>query len=102
MPMIMRSIQVKGLHSCLVPDDYDPNRLRFHVSEVEAGSRSHGAHAHAGIEAFIMIEGRGMVEVDGERRPIGPNEAVVVEGSLPHGIVNDGPGRMRYLVIIAP
>jgi mannose-6-phosphate isomerase-like protein (cupin superfamily) len=79
----------------------DQSKLRFHITEVEPGSRLHGAHTHAGVEVFYMLVGRSTVEVEDECYEIGPNEAIVVDASRPHGIFNSGDTRTRYLVIIA-
>ena len=94
-------MKVKGLAQCLVAETFDPQKLRFHITEVEAGSRSHPAHTHTGLEVFYMLEGRSTVEVEGEQYELGPNEAIVVDASRPHGIFNSGDTRMRYMVIIA-
>ena len=94
-------VQVKGLAKCLVAEGLDPQRLRLHITEVEAGSRSHAAHTHTGIEVFYMLEGHSTVEVEDEQYTLGPNEAIVVDASRPHGIFNAGSTRMRYLVIIS-
>jgi mannose-6-phosphate isomerase-like protein (cupin superfamily) len=95
-------ISAKGLSRFLVAASLDPQRLRLHVSEVEPGSRSHGAHTHAGVEAFYVLEGQATVEVGEESYPLGPNEALVLEASRPHGIFNSGAVRVRYIVMMAP
>jgi mannose-6-phosphate isomerase-like protein (cupin superfamily) len=92
--------QVKGLTKCLVAESLDPQKLRLHLTEVEAGTRSHPAHTHTGVEVFYMLEGHATVEVDDERYALGPNEAILLDASCPHGIANTGATRMRYLVII--
>jgi mannose-6-phosphate isomerase-like protein (cupin superfamily) len=99
--MKFNSLEVEGLTRCLVAETFDPHKLRFHITEVEAGSRSHPAHTHAGLEMFYVLEGRSTVEVEGEHYPLGPNEAIVVDASRPHGIFNSGDTRTRYMVIIA-
>jgi mannose-6-phosphate isomerase-like protein (cupin superfamily) len=93
-------VQAKGLSRCLVAASLDPKKLRFHITEVEVGNRSHAAHTHSGVEAFYMLEGHSTVEVEDERYPLGPNEAIVVDASRPHGIFNSGSTRIKYMVII--
>jgi len=100
--MKFSEIQAKGLAQCLVAASLDPRKLRIHISEVEAESRSHPAHTHAGVEAFYMLEGHATVEVEDERYTLGPNEALALDASRPHGIFNSGLTRVRYMVIIAP
>jgi mannose-6-phosphate isomerase-like protein (cupin superfamily) len=99
--MKFSQVQAKGLAQCLVAASLDPRKLRLHISEAEPGSRSHAAHTHTGVEVFYMLEGQATVEVEDELYPLGPNEAIVVDASQPHGIFNRGSARMRYLVIIA-
>ena len=98
--MKFNPMEVKGLTRCLVAESFDPHKLRFHITEVEAGSRSHPAHTHAGLEMFYVLEGHSTVEVEDERYQLGPNEAIVVDASRPHGIFNSSPARIRYMVII--
>jgi hypothetical protein len=65
--------EVKGLRRMLVAEGIDPQRLHVHLSEIGPGTRAHPAHAHEGVDA-----------------------------TREHGLVNTGPGRLRYLVITAP
>ncbi len=95
-------IPVKGIAKLLAMPGLVPDKLRMHISDVEPGSRSHAAHTHSGVEAFYVLEGQATVEVEGERFQLGPNEAIVVDASRPHGIFNSGAARTRYLVVIAP
>jgi uncharacterized cupin superfamily protein len=94
-------INAKGLSKCLVAASLDPQKLCMHISEVEPGSRSHGAHTHPGVEAFYVLEGQAAVEVEDELYTLSPNEALALDASRPHGIFNSGPATVRYLVIIA-
>ncbi len=91
----------KGLTRCLIAENLDPNKLRFHMSEIAPGTSAHPPHTHAGVEAFYVMEGSGSVEVEGESYPLIPNEAIVIDPTRPHGLVNTGSTRMRYLVMIA-
>ena len=93
-------INAKGLSRYLVAASLDPQKLRIHISEVEPGSRSHSAHTHTGVEAFYVLEGQATVEVDDELYTLGPNEALALDASRPHGIFNASSARTRYMVII--
>jgi len=99
MPFAAR--QTKGLARCLVETGLDPEKLRMHISEIEPGTRSHPPHTHDAVEAFYVLEGRGAVEVGGERYEIGANEAVILDASVEHGLSNAGDTPLRYIVIIA-
>jgi len=98
--MQFSTVSAKGLSKYRVAASLDPQKLRIHISEVEPGSRSHGAHTHTGIEVFYMLEGQATVEVEDELHMIGPNEALALDASRPHGIFNGSPARIRYMVII--
>jgi len=97
----VNALPAKGISRYLVAEGLDPEKVRVHISEVEAGSRSHAAHTHPGVEGFYMLEGRATVEVEEERIPLGPNEMIFVDATKPHGISNAGSTRMRYMVFIA-
>ncbi len=99
--MPFSEITAKGLSRYLVAASLDPQKLHLHVSEAEPGSRPHGAHTHAGVEAFYVLEGQVTVEIEDERYTLGPDEALALDASRPHGIFSSGPTRARYLVIIA-
>ena len=98
--MQFSTINAKGLSRYLVAASLDPQKLRIHISEVEPGSRSHDAHTHTGVEAFYVLEGQATVEVEEERYTLGPNEALALDASRPHGISNSSAAPIRYLVII--
>ena len=99
--MQFSTINAQGLSKYLVAASLDPHKLGIHITEVEPGSRSHGAHTHTGVEVFYVLEGQATVEVEEERYTLGPNEAIVLDASRPHGIFNGSSARIRYMVIIA-
>ena len=99
--MKLSDVQAQGLTKCLAAPGVIPDKLKIHITQVEPGSRSHGAHTHAGVEAFYMLEGSGTVEVEGEHYPLNQNGVIAIDASRPHGIFNSGATPMRYIVIIA-
>ena len=99
--MSFTELQKKGIGKFLIGDTVDPQKLSMHISEVEPGNRSHGAHTHTGLEAFYVFEGQATVEFDGKQYPLNANESMVIDASVPHGIFNSGTTRTKYLVVIA-
>ena len=99
--MNFTSLQMKGIAKFLVAENIDPSKLRFHISVIEPGTRSHPPHTHDGIEAFYVFEGNGAVEMEGETHTVETNEAILIDPSRPHGLVNIGSSPLRYLVILA-
>jgi quercetin dioxygenase-like cupin family protein len=98
--MKFSSQQMKGIAKFLVAENIDPQKLRFHISVIEPETRSHPPHTHTGIEAVCVFEGNGAVEMEGETHAVGPNEAIVIDPSRLHGLVNTGSTQMRYMVIM--
>ncbi len=99
--MSIVELHKKGLARFLVGANVDPQKLSIHISEVEPGNRSHGAHTHTGVEAFYIFEGQVTVQVQGEYFPLNVNESMVIDATVPHGIFNRGATRTKYMVIIA-
>ena len=99
--MQFSEVNARGLSRYLVADSLDPQQLRIHITEVGPGSRSHGAHTHQGVEAFYVLEGQATVEVEGRLYTLGPNEALALDASRPHGIFNATSAPIRYIVIIS-
>ena len=92
--------KVKGITRYLVDEDLQGEPLRAHISEVGPGQRSHPPHQHGGLEAFYMLEGEGVLEIDGQDYPLKANEAVVFDPQKLHGLVNRSNAPMRYIVIL--
>lgn len=99
--MSITELEKKGLAKFLIGENVDPQKLSIHISEVEPGNRSHGAHTHTGLEAFYVLEGQATIEFRGEHFPLNVNEAMVIDATVPHGIFNSGATRTKYMVIIA-
>ena len=99
--MEFSEINAKGLSRYLVAASLDPHKLRIHITEVEPGSRSHGAHTHTGVEVFYVLEGQATVEVEDEPYTLDQNQALALDARRPHGIFNGSPARIRYMVIIS-
>lgn len=95
------SVDKKGLAKCFMDTDIDPEKFSLHISEIEPGMSSHACHAHDGVEAIYVFYGRGIVEVEAQEHPIGPNEAIVLKASKSHGLMNTGAKPLRYMVIKA-
>ncbi len=51
-------------------------------------------------EIYFLLEGEGEMEVDGERRQVGPGEAVLIPAGAWHQILAGSP--LRFLCTCAP
>lgn len=97
----MIQIQKKGLDACWIDSSLDPDKLHLHITEVPPASRPHPPHIHSGIETFYILEGSGVIETPEGNVPVQPNQAVILDASQEHGLVNTGSVPMKYIVIIS-
>mgnify|MGYP005866217673 CR=1 FL=1 len=51
---------------------------------------------------FYILEGQGIVEIDGEQAQVGPDTLVDSPAGHPHRLLNDGEGVFRFLVVKTP
>ena len=75
-------------------------------SLAEATIPRHGAterHYHGeSEELYYVLEGSGKMEVDGERRHLGPGDAVLIPPGAWHQIHAIGDSQLRFLCCCAP
>ena len=67
-----------------------------------AGGQATERHYHAECEEiYYVVEGSGEMELDGERRPVGIGDAVLIPPGARHQIRADADG-LRFLCCCAP
>jgi mannose-6-phosphate isomerase-like protein (cupin superfamily) len=60
-------------------------------------------HYHARTEEiYVVLDGKGEMEVDGERRRIGPGDAILIPPAARHEIRADDNTELRFLCCCAP
>lgn len=59
-------------------------------------------HTHEVEQAMYVLDGRALVEVDGEARECGPGTACFFPPGVAHRVESLGPGPLRALVIYSP
>jgi mannose-6-phosphate isomerase-like protein (cupin superfamily) len=92
----------KGMDGFWIESSLAEDKLSLHISEIAAGTRAHPPHTHSGVEAFYILAGNGTVELaDGSTIAVGPNQAVTVDATRMHGLVNTGSTPLKYIVVIA-
>ncbi len=96
----LQQFDVKGITCYLLDQDLNGEPLHLHVSEVGPGGRSHPPHQHDGLESIYMLAGEGVFEIGDERHVIGVGAAVTFDPHKLHGLINESPAPMRYLVIL--
>lgn len=81
---------------------FESERMRFDVYVLLSG-QSQKTHAHAESDKiYLVLEGRGTVEIGGEMAILGPGEAAIARAGVAHGIRNDGAEPLRCLAVMSP
>jgi mannose-6-phosphate isomerase-like protein (cupin superfamily) len=81
---------------------FESPRLLVGLNAFESG-QFHALHTHQDMDkVYQVVEGEGLLLLDGRELPIKAGELVVAPGGVPHGIRNTGSGRMLVLAILAP
>jgi len=62
-----------------------------------------GAEVHEGHDQFFRVEsGAGEVIIDGDRRPIADDDAIIVPAGARHNVVNTGSEPLQLYTLYAP
>jgi mannose-6-phosphate isomerase-like protein (cupin superfamily) len=62
-----------------------------------------GEEVHDGTDQVLaFVEGVGEAILDGESRPVGPNDLVFVRAGTRHNFVNTGADPLRLVTVYAP
>jgi mannose-6-phosphate isomerase-like protein (cupin superfamily) len=69
------------------------------IAPREATRRHYHARAE---EIYVLLAGSGEMEVDGERRRVGPGDAVLIPPRAWHQLRAEGDGELRFLCCCAP
>ena len=60
-------------------------------------------HYHArSEELYVLLEGEGEMEVDGERSRVGPGQAILIPPGARHQVTASADGPLRFLCCCAP
>ena len=69
---------------------------------VNAGERTQRHYHRASEELYYLLEGTGSMEIDGERRAVGPGDAILIPAGSWHQITAGRQAPVRMLVCCAP
>ncbi len=70
------------------------------IAEVEPGGWL-GLHRHAPAEIYYVLEGRGIVTIEGRDYPVDAGSALFIPGDAEHGLRNEGAAMLRFLYAFA-
>jgi mannose-6-phosphate isomerase-like protein (cupin superfamily) len=75
----------------------DPDRIAsLHIVEISANART---HYHKRLtEIYYILEGTGEMELDGERHPVRPGDAILVKPGCRHRAI----GKLKVLNVPIP
>ena len=60
-----------------------------------------GEHAHPNTEdLYLILEGRGVGVLNGERFPLGPGDLFLVKAGGTHGLINDSEGPLTFVGLL--
>ncbi len=76
-------------------DDPD-GKATLHVTDISLDAKT---HYHKRLtELYYILEGEGEMELDGERHPIRPGDAVLIKPGCRHRAI----GKLRSLIVATP
>jgi mannose-6-phosphate isomerase-like protein (cupin superfamily) len=82
------------------PEDPDISIARARVA-AGVSTRLHRLHGIA--ERYVILEGNGLVEVDGRpAQPVGPGDVVIIAPLCPQRISNPGSADLVFLALCTP
>jgi mannose-6-phosphate isomerase-like protein (cupin superfamily) len=80
---------------------FETPRLFCDLYCLEAGQAQKAHSHHDADKVYLVLEGRGQVQVGADRVDVGPQEAVIAPAGADHGVSNPGPGRLVVYVFVA-
>jgi quercetin dioxygenase-like cupin family protein len=81
---------------------FESPRVMVGLNAFEAG-QAHALHAHAGMDkVYHVLTGRGVFLLEGREEPMEAGMMLIAPADVPHGIRNNGTGRLLVLAILAP
>ena len=83
------------------PSDFDSNISFLHEVTIPPGATI-GLHTHIGSEEFYyIIEGKGLMTIDGESVEMRPGDVVLVKNGDSHAFKNIGENELHMMVVEA-
>jgi mannose-6-phosphate isomerase-like protein (cupin superfamily) len=76
-------------------------KLAITIVEMEPGGFQH-LHAHEPEQMYYILEGRGLMTVNGEESPVQAGDCIFFPAFAEHGLKNTGNGVLRYLSAASP
>ena len=86
----------------LGPGPFGSDRVEVVLGEIQYGGQA-DPHSHSGIEqAFFVIQGKAVVEIEGESAVVGPDDFIYLPPGATHRVTPlEGPP-LKVLILYAP
>lgn len=83
----------------LVSGDVTPTEaLTAGIAIFEPGGHL-ALHRHAPAELYFILEGSGIVTLEGAEHPVKSGDCLFIPPMAEHGVRNAGPGKLRFLYV---
>ena len=93
---------VVSWRTLLSADRTPTNGLTLGVADVPEGEGGPPKlHRHAEPEAYYILSGRGVMQIDGVDHPLAPGDVVFIPGGVWHGARGIGAEPLRLLYVFA-
>ncbi len=89
-----------GWRTLFSADQTPTQALTAGIAELQPGGWL-GLHRHTPPEIYYVLEGSGIVTLDGVEHPVAAGTAVFIPGNCEHGISNAGAAPLRFLYAFA-
>lgn len=76
-----------GRYLCAGALSFKPPHLRTHTAEGPGGD---DLHTHSDCEAFIILQGKAVMEINGVQYPLKTGDVLIVEPGEDHHLISDG------------
>lgn len=84
-----------------VDSDFKSSIKFLHETSVQPNSTI-GYHKHIGNEeVYYIVEGEGLMSVDGQEKVVGPGDAIITYSGSMHGLKNIGKEKLKIIVFEA-
>ena len=71
-------------------------------ASLPAGGQTERHYHKLAEEIYFILDGQGLMEIDGEEQPVTTNDAILIPPGAWHQITNTGSEALRFLCCCAP
>jgi mannose-6-phosphate isomerase-like protein (cupin superfamily) len=76
-------------------------QLSISLVEMQPGGAQQ-EHSHDPEQVYFLLEGSGLMTVDGESSQVGAGDCIFLPSGCRHGLLNTGRGILKYLSAASP